>query len=52
VRKNIISITADYMINSKLNIQFYFDRTANKPHTSGTYFNSQWNVGFSLKLTL
>lgn len=52
IRKHIISFTADYMLSAKLNMQVYFDYTLNKPHTSGTYLNSQMNVGFSLKLTL
>lgn len=52
IRKHIISFTADYMLSAKLNLQLYFDYTLNKPHTTGTYLNSQMNVGFSLKLTL
>jgi cell surface protein SprA len=52
IRKHIVSFTADYMLNAKLNLQLYFDYTLNKPHTTGTFLNTQLNVGFSLKLTL
>jgi cell surface protein SprA len=51
-RKNIISVTADYAVSKKLNIQLYYDRTLNDPYTSASFLNAETNFGFSLRLTL
>jgi len=32
-----VMFTADYLLSSRFNLQFFFDRTLNKPHTSRSF---------------
>jgi len=47
-----IMITADYLLSSRFNLQLFFDRTMNKPHTSRSFLRVDTNAGFSLRFTL
>jgi cell surface protein SprA len=47
-----IVFTADYLLSPRFNIQFFFDRTLNKPHTSRSFLRVDSNIGFSLRFTL
>jgi cell surface protein SprA len=47
-----IMLTADYLLSPRFNLQFFFDRTLNKPHTSRSFLRVDSNVGFSLRFTL
>lgn len=51
-KKSVISVTADYAVSKKFTIQLYYDRTVNDPYTSGSFWNSETNIGFSLRLSL
>jgi cell surface protein SprA len=52
VRIFAINFTADYLLSPRFNLQFYFDRTLNNPHTSASYLTVDTNIGFSLRFTL
>ncbi len=41
-----------YMVNSKLNFQFYFERNINTPRISSSFQRSATNVGFQLRYNL
>ena len=47
-----IVFTADYLLSPRFNLQLFFDRTLNKPHTSRSFLRVDSNVGFSLRFTL
>jgi cell surface protein SprA len=47
-----VVFTADYLLSPRFNLQFFFDRTLNKPHTSRSFLRVDTNVGFSLRFTL
>jgi cell surface protein SprA len=47
-----IQFTADYLLSPRFNLQFFFDRTLNKPHTSRSFLRVDTNIGFSLRFTL
>ncbi|MCX6235502.1 MAG: cell surface protein SprA [Bacteroidetes bacterium] len=47
-----INASADYMINQKLNVRFFFDQTVNNPYTSNQFKNSTTRGGISLRFTL
>jgi cell surface protein SprA len=47
-----ISTTADYALSARFNIQFFFDRTLNKPYTSRSFLTADTNIGFSVRFTL
>ena len=47
-----IVFSADYLLSPRFNLQFFFDRTLNKPHTSRSFLRVDTNVGFSLRFTL
>ncbi|MCE1169571.1 MAG: cell surface protein SprA, partial [Sphingobacteriia bacterium] len=51
---NVISLntSADYQLNQRLSIKFFFDKTINKPHVSNQYNNSTTKGGISLRFTL
>jgi cell surface protein SprA len=52
-RQISIKTTADYMINQKLNIRFFFDKTITNPFVSGSqFYTSQTNGGITLRFTL
>ena len=47
-----IEFTADYLLSPRFNLQLFFDRTLNKPHTSRSFLRVDTNIGFSLRFTL
>jgi cell surface protein SprA len=47
-----INLSADYMVNSRLNIRVFFDKVINDPYVSSQFHNSTTNGGISLKFTL
>jgi cell surface protein SprA len=47
-----IVFTADYLLSPRFNLQLFFDRTLNKPHTSRSFLRVDTNIGFSLRFTL
>ncbi len=51
---NIISIkvSADYVINERINIRMFYDRIINKPVISNSFPTTNTNAGVSLRLTL
>ncbi len=51
---NIISIkvSADYVINERINIKLFYDRIINKPVISNSFPTTNTNAGISLRLTL
>ena len=44
--------TANYVINQRLNIQFYFERTINQPRISTSYLRKVTAFGFQLRFAL
>lgn len=47
-----INLSADYMVNTRLNIRVFFDKVINDPYVSSQFHNSTTNGGVSLKFTL
>jgi len=47
-----ISVSADYLINDKFTIKFFFDKIVTNPYVPSMFLNSSTNAGFSLKFTL
>lgn len=47
-----IKVSADYAVNSLVNVQFYYDQSLAKPYISNSYPTNNINVGFSLQLRL
>lgn len=47
-----IVFTADYLLSPRFNLQLFFDRTLNRPHTSRSFLRVDTNIGFSLRFTL
>jgi len=47
-----INTSADYMVNQKFNIRFFFDKVINNPFVSTQYPNSTTNGGISLRFIL
>ena len=47
-----INLSADYMVNSRLNIRVFFDKIINDPYVSSQFHNSTTNGGITLKFTL
>jgi cell surface protein SprA len=47
-----IGFTADYLLSPRFNLQLFFDRTLNKPHTTRSFRRVETNIGFSLRFTL
>jgi cell surface protein SprA len=47
-----LEFTADYLLSPRFNLQFFMDRTLNKPHTSRSFRRVDTNIGFSLRFTL
>jgi cell surface protein SprA len=47
-----LGFTADYLLSPRFNLQFFFDRTLNEPHTSRSFRRVDTNIGFSLRFTL
>lgn len=51
-RQISIKTTADYVINQKLNIRVFFDKTITDPFISTQFYTSQTNGGVTLRFTL
>lgn len=51
-RQISIKTTADYVVNQKLNIRFFFDKTITNPFVSNQFYTSQTNGGITLRFTL
>lgn len=51
-RQISIKTTADYMINQKMNIRFFFDKTITNPFVSSQFYTSQTNGGITLRFIL
>ncbi|MBN2349868.1 MAG: cell surface protein SprA, partial [Bacteroidales bacterium] len=47
-----INFTADYVLTERFNIQLFFDRTVNTPHTGRSYLTADTNIGFSIRFSL
>ncbi len=47
-----INLSADYMVNSRMNIRVFFDKIINDPYVSSQFHNSTTNGGITLKFTL
>ena len=49
----IIKFSADYVLSSRINIRFYYDRTASTPKVSSSYptVNSDFGIGVKLLLS-
>jgi len=47
-----INTSADYLINEKFTIKFFFDKIITNPFVSSQFPNANTNAGFSLKFTL
>ncbi len=47
-----IDFTADYVLTERFNVQIFFDRTVNTPHTSRSFPTADTNIGFSVRFTL
>lgn len=47
-----IKVSADYAVNSLVNVQFYYDQSLAKPYISSSYPTNNINVGFSLQVRL
>lgn len=47
-----IKNSADYIINEKLNIRFFYDQTINRPVVSTSFPTSNRQIGISLRLTI
>ena len=47
-----IKFSADYVVNQRLNIKAFYDRSITNPSISTTFPSSITNVGFSLRFTL
>jgi cell surface protein SprA len=52
--QNTVSIrfSADYTINQRLNIRFFFDKVVNNPLVSASYRTSSANSGIALRFTI
>ena len=47
-----IKFSADYVVNQRLNIKLFYDRSITNPFISTTFPSSITNIGFSLRFTL
>jgi cell surface protein SprA len=47
-----VSVTADYVLSDRFNLQIFADQTINNPFVATTYPTTNTNFGFSLKFTL
>ena len=47
-----IKFSADYVVNSRLNLKMFYDKVITNPFIDITYPGSITNVGFSLRFTL
>lgn len=48
----IIKFSADYVVSSRLNVRFYYDRTASTPKVSSTYPMVSSDFGIGIKILL
>ena len=47
-----IKFSADYVVNSRLNLKMFFDKVITNPFITTTYPGAITNAGFSLRFTL
>ena len=47
-----IKFSADYVVNSRLNLKMFYDKVITNPFIDITYPGSITNAGFSLRFTL
>ncbi len=47
-----LKTSADYVVNERLNVKLFFDKTINKPVTSLTYPTGNWSGGVNVRFTL
>ena len=47
-----INLSADYLVNQKFNLRFYYDKVINNPFVSTQYPSSTTTGGFSLRFYL
>lgn len=47
-----IKVAADYVINDRFNVRFYFDKVINEPVIATSFPNSNTQVGFAIRFTL
>ena len=52
-QKNMaIKFTADYVLNERFNLRFYYDQVINRPKVSSAYPSSNTKIGISVRFTL
>jgi cell surface protein SprA len=44
--------TINYVVNQRLNVQGYFERTVNNPYISSSFLRSTTSFGFNLRYSL
>ncbi|HPR58164.1 MAG TPA: cell surface protein SprA [Bacteroidales bacterium] len=49
---NSLNISADYTVNSRLNLRLFYDMVLNNPYVSSQYRNSTTNAGITMRFTL
>jgi cell surface protein SprA len=47
-----VKFNADYVLNDRFNMRFFFDRVVNKPKVTSSFPTANTNVGFSITFTL
>lgn len=47
-----IKLSADYILNERFNIRFYYDQVINRPEIANSFPNSNTQVGFAIRFTL
>ena len=47
-----VKLNADYVLNDRFNLRFFFDRVVNNPYVTRTFPTANTNVGFSITFTL
>ena len=47
-----IGLSIDYMVNERLNLRLFYDRTRNIPELSTSFPTTNWNGGISIKFTI
>ena len=47
-----IKFSADYVVNSRLNLKMFYDKIITNPFITTTYPGAITNAGFSLRFTL
>ncbi|MBC8464621.1 MAG: hypothetical protein H8D62_02985 [Bacteroidetes bacterium] len=47
-----MKFTADYVVNNRLNVRLFFDKTLTDPYVSSSFPSAVTNGGFSVRFTL